>query len=145
MKSIITNRKVDITKSGEPCLVMRTITCVIKENGYKKFVVINQRCNYYEEEIPVIDDSENAIIDAVEKKSFLRVIDKKDEEDTPKFYFSEINEFYDKIKSQIPKGLSKMETENLEEQYALLFDTKEKNENGECMYGTKPEDWELLN
>lgn len=133
--SIITNKTVDTTFEGVPCLLKRTITEVIKGGNIKRYEIVTERCNYQDVEIPVNGDPT-----ATTTVTTLIAINEKDKPSKKVYSFDEINGLYEMIKDQIPSGLTKMETENLEEQIALLVITQQ-----DKPWGTKAEDWELLN
>lgn len=147
MKSIITNKKVDKTFEGEECLLKRTIVKVIKERTFKKYIILTERCNYYEEEVQKVDsetgellfdENQNPIIETV---NVLRSLGKKDKEGVLLMTFDEINVFSKNISSLISSSIiDEMDIENTKEQYALLQITKD-----EKAWGTKEDDWILLN
>ena len=144
--SIITNKKVDKTFESEDCLLQRTILNTYKdvEKRQKRYVILTERCNYVDQQIPIVDEEGNPVLDEDGNPTYttntvLKVLSKKDSETVRTFSFDEINGLYDAIKDQIPSGLSKIDEENLEEQIALLVLTQQ-----DKPYGTAPEDWEVL-
>lgn len=146
MISIITNKKVDKTFGKEDCLLKRTIIKIIKENNIKKFIILTERCNYYTTQHSVFDENTgeqildkqgNPIIKYVTE---LKSLSKKDKESVFVMSYEQVNNFYENIKSQVPNNLTKMQTENLEEQIALLVMTQQ-----EEPWNTQASDWELLN
>lgn len=142
--SIISTSKIDKTFEGVECLLKRTIVSTFKEGGFKRYVIRTHRCNYINVDVPQFDESGEPVLDekneqvtAVEQQ--LQVIDQKDKESIRTYTFAQINGLYEMIKADIPSGLSKMETETLEEQLALLALTQQ-----DQAWGTTQADWEIL-
>lgn len=143
--SIITNNKVDVTRNGEECFLKRTITSISKnvKKQEKRYIIINERCNYYDEDMLVLDTEGNMTFDTdgnpiTETVSILKPLGIKDKEEVITLTFAEINTYFEAIKDQIPSDLSKIESENLEEQIALLLLTQQNP-----VYNTVDTDWKL--
>ena len=142
--SIITNKKVDKTFEGEDCLLKRSIISTFKKDNYKKYIILTERCNYYDVEVLEVDENGIPILDDNGDQTFvteskLKILSKKDTEGVSKYSFEEINGLYLAIQPSIPSGLSKMDTEDFEEKLALLVVTQQ-----ESPWSTNPVDWEIL-
>lgn len=144
--SIITTEPVDKDYYGEPVFLLRTITSVIKDavKNEKRFITLTQRCKFVKLEQPLLNEDGTPQLDAdnnplTEEVEVLQIIDKKDNENVTTYSFKQINELHEAaIKFQIPDGLLKMESENLEEQLALLIVTQQ-----DGAWGVPPDKWEL--
>ena len=136
--SIITNKNVDVTFEGEPCLLRRSIISTTKKvnTQNKRYVILTERVKYVKETVKIINEEGEEIEEVID---VLKVISKKDKESIRVFSFNEINGLYNAIKGQIPTGLSKMQTENIEEKIALLIITQQ-----DKIYATQPQDWKIL-
>lgn len=143
--SIITNKTVDTTFEGVPCLLKRTITEIRKRGNIKRYEIVTERCNYQDVEREVLDENGQPTTDEngdfiTETVNELVVINEKDKPSQQVYSFDEINGLYEMIKDQIPSGLTKMQTENIEEQIALLVVTQQDEP-----WNTNSTDWEILN
>lgn len=137
--SIITNKTVDITFEGEPCLLKRSILSGILLPGKKvrKYVVSTERVNYYDMINTYTDTLGNTVIDTVQ---VLKVLSKKDKDVAVIYTNTEIDYLAVAIKDSIPNDISETEADFFKMQYGLLIGTQT-----DKPWGTKPEDWTLCN
>lgn len=145
--TIITTETVDITFEGEPCLLKRTITETFKKGSVKRYVIKTERCNYKDVEVPIENpnpelDENGMPIEAPQTEivNKLVTINQKDTDSIRVYSFDEINSLHEMVKDQIPAGLSKMDTENMEEKIALLVITQQ-----DQPWGVTADKWTFLN
>lgn len=144
-KQIITNVKVDKTFEGEDCLLMRTIVGSNKQNDKENFIILTERCNYYDEEVIVLDAEGNVVLDEDENPLTelipkLKSLGKKDTESVFAVTDVKADLLYNAIKSNVTLGDSYSDFRNKIEHLGLLIGTQQ-----DKPYGTLPTDWELLN
>lgn len=143
-KQIITNRKVDFTFESEPCLLMREIVSFNGKNGTTKYIIQTSQCNYYPQEIQssdengelMFDESENPVIEeiqvlktlAIKQKDGVLLVDKITSD-----------ALYSAVKNEVKLEDSYYDFQQQVELLALLTKTRM-----DSPYGTKPEDWIIL-
>jgi len=142
--SIITNKAVDKTFEGVDCLLLRTLTETLKKGNVKRYTIKTERCNYVKVENQILDEDMNPLLNEdgtpqIETSIELQTLGQKDGSSIRVFSFDEINGLYEMIKDQIPSDLTKMQTENIEEQIALLVITQQDEP-----WSTVASDWEIL-
>ena len=142
--TIITTEKVDKTFEAVECLLKRSITETLKRGTVKRYTIKTERCNYIDVEQPVLDENLEPTLDEnnepiTEMVTILQTINQKDQNSVRVFSFDEINELHGMIKDQVPSGLSKMDSENIEEKIALLVITQQ-----DQPWGITADKWTLL-
>lgn len=121
---IITNQDVDTTFEGEPTLLLRTIVSVLKRDDKKTYTIRTNRCKFVTiDKVIVADDG----TESTQTVTGLKILSQKDADRVREFTFSQIDQLYNSIKNQIPLGLTKTESEAIEESIVLLLLTQQEN------------------